>query len=211
MDIKTAPLGHQFPQAELRQQCRAIYGGVAFPGKNPGSAVVLAMDKEKHGDSHDIHLLDEIESFDIRELLRQCRALDYRYEPKLWIGDRSNDAAYHFIRELNAERKVRRFGLYQTPILQMEQLYPYILAQIRGLLDPKKRQLFLKDSKVANYLSGIEPEQVVDMQLGEYPAIEALAFSALEMRNRERDYPEFDEQADMTMAESYGMSTDMGS
>jgi hypothetical protein len=92
----------------------------------------------------------------------------------------------------------------------MEHLYPYILAQIRGLLDPDHRQLFLKDSKVANYLSGIEPGEVVNLQLGEYPAIEALAMAVLEMRNRERDYPEFDEKADMAMAESYGMPTDIG-
>ena len=214
MDIRTAPLGQQFPEAELKLHFRAIYGGVAFPGKNPGCAVLIAMDKEKHGDSYDICLLDEIECFDIRELIRLCDALDQRYEPKLWIGDRCNDAAYHFIRELNEERRkserVRLFDLYQTPILQMEHLYPYVLAQIRRLLDPDHRQLFLKDSKVVNYLSGIEPGQIGDLQVGDYPAIEALALAVLEMRNRERDYPEYDERADMAMAESYGMPTAVG-
>jgi hypothetical protein len=211
----TAPLGHPFSQRELEIKCKGVYGGVAFPGKNPGFAVVIAMDKEKRGDNYGIYLLDETECFDIRELIRLCDVLDQKYEPKLWIGDRSNDAGYHFIRELNAERQksekqARRFNLYQTPILHMENLYPYILGHIRSLLDPDNRQLFLKDSKIVNYLSAIETGKVVELQLGEYPAIEAIAITVLEMRNRERDYPEYDERANMAMAESYGMPTTAG-
>ncbi len=122
------------------------------------------------------------------------------------MGDQKNDAAYPFIRELSKERhnnKARRFHLYRTPLLDKEHLYPYILAEIKGLINPEKRHLFLKDSKVANYLSGIEPGEVVDLQLGDFPAIEALAFAVLEMRRREKDFPEFDEEADMAMANSY--------
>ena len=63
--------------------------------------------------------------------------------------------------------------------------------------------MFLKDSKAANYLSRIEPGEVVDLQLGDYPAIEALAFAVIEMRQREKDYREFDEEEDMRLAESY--------
>ena len=40
----------------------------------------------------------------------------------MWIGDRRNDAAYHFIRERNAERQAskkqtRLFSLYRTPLI----------------------------------------------------------------------------------------------
>ena len=206
--MKITPLGHEFTQAELKKQCRAIYGGVSFPGRNPGFAVVIAMDKEKHRDSYDIYLLDETESFDIRELVEKCDVLDQRYEPKIWMGDQNNDGAYPFIRELNAERyekQARRYNFHRTPLLDKDHLYPYILAEVKGLLDPEKRQLFLKESKVANYLSGIEPGEVVDLRLGDFPAVEALAFAVIEMNNREKDYPEFDQEADMRRAESYAM------
>jgi len=208
MNIKTTPLGQEFTQAELKQQCRVIYGGVSFPGRREGFAVVIAMDKEKHRDSHDIYLLDESESFDIRELVEKCDVLDQRYEPKIWMGEFYNDAAYPYICKLSAERhgkKVRRFNFYRTPLLDKDHLYSYILAEVKGLLDPEKRQLFLKESKVANYLSGIEPGEVVDLRLGDFPAVEALAFAVIEMRKRERDYPDYDPQADMRLAESYAM------
>ena len=40
-----------------------------------------------------------------------------------------------------------------------------------------------------------------------YPAIEALAFAVLEMRKRERDFPEFDQEADMALVNSYSWQT----
>ena len=228
MDIKTAKLGHPLSRAELAEQCKRIYGGVAWPGKNPGFAVVIAMGREKHFDKHDIYLLDEFESFDTRELVRQCGALDFKYRPDRWVGDTRNDAADRFIRELNAElatpddlqtlsvldfgRRVtdfsqrRRFSLASTAMLDMEQLYPYVLPQIKGLLDPDRRQLFLKGSKVADYLSGIEPGQIAELQLGDYPAVEALAFAVIEMRATDYDYV-YDERADRALAESYAVKS----
>ena len=45
--------------------------------------------------------------------------------------------------------------------------------------------------------------EVADLQLGDFPAIEALAFAVIEMRKREKDFPAFDEEADMAIAKSY--------
>jgi hypothetical protein len=42
--------------------------------------------------------------------------------------------------------------------------------------------LFLKDSKTKNYFGEIEPSEVVTPELGDYPAIEALAFAVIELR-----------------------------
>ncbi len=51
--------------------------------------------------------------------------------------------------------------------------------------------MFLKDSKTKNYLGEIEPSEVVSLELGDYPAIEALAFAVIEMRKygRQIDMP----------------------
>jgi len=186
-DVKEAELGQTFEIKELKNCCKAVYGGVSFPGRRPGFAVVVAMNHARHFESHDVVLLDEVESFDIRELVRQCVVLDFKYAPNEWIGDWKNDAASPFIQEMNDERTKghqREFSLISTPLLEMEQLYPYILAEIKRLLtDPK--QLYLKESKVANYLSGIEPGEVVDLQQGDFPAVEALAFGVLEIRQHE--------------------------
>ncbi len=198
-DFKTMALNEPLTDVDRLNECRVIYGGVGWPGKGAGFAVVAAMGWEKHFDSHDIWLLAEYESFDTRELVRQCGALDARYKPALWIGDNRNAAADRFINEMaselqnsirverfRAERQgpsQRSFYINPTMMLEMNQLYAYVLPHLKRLLDPERRTLFLKDSKTVNYLGAIEENEVSDLTLGEYPAIEALGFAVIEMRN----------------------------
>lgn len=66
-------------------------------------------------------------------------------------------------------------------MFDMEQLYPYILAEIRRLLASDHRQLFLKDSKVRGYLSEIGGSEIAELERGSFPAIEALAFPVITM------------------------------
>ena len=185
-DLKTSELGQAFGRGELANCCKWLYGGVSWPGKRPGFAVVVAMSPVMRYDSHDICLLEETESFHMRDIVRQCGALDFKYSPEKWIGDYKNDASEYFVREMNNERDKhrRKLRLTPTPMLDMENLYPYILDEIRRLLNKGCRQLFLKDSKILNYLReiGIEEGEIAPLELGDYPAIESIAFAAIEMR-----------------------------
>lgn len=206
--MKIAELGHTFSYRELRNQCSAVWGGVSWPGKRPGFAVVVGMDHKLHLDSRDVFLLEEFESFDIRQLVRQCGVLDLKYyishhrsysfeSPDRWIGDYKHDAASRFIQERNEELQRghgrddpspgRRFNLNSTSMFEMEKgLYSFILAQIKELTHPERRRLFLKDSKVANYLGEIEESEIAELEQGSYPAIEALAFATIEMLDHDR-------------------------
>lgn len=185
-ELKKAKLGQSL--GLLRDCCSAVYGGVAWPGKGPGRdsrpgcAVVVARSRLKHFDSYDVCLLDEYESVHMRDLVRQCGALDFKYEPMRWIGDSQNDAADYFIRKMNDEqqRQGRRFSLAPTPLLDLDHLYETILEELRRLRNPKCRQLELKDSKILNYLR-IQEGEATSLELGDYPAIEALAFAVLEV------------------------------
>jgi len=188
---------------------------VSWPGKRAGFVVVVVMVKEEHLDNHDIYLLDEYESWDVRELVRKCGTFDYIYHrPRVWIGDRTNNAADYSIREMNIENTLpakksqeqrRMFSLSTTPLLEMNYLYQYILAQLQNLLKEDTRQLFLKDSTIKNYIRDVEASnsEVAKYELGEYPAIEALAFSVIEMRRfgQLRDSDSYVD--DMTVANSY--------
>lgn len=214
-DIKTTPLNYAHTDLELSNQCKVIYGGVAWPGKQPGFAVIVAMVYEQHLDSHDIYLLEEYESFDTRELVRQCGAMDTRYKPAMRIGDNRNNAADRLINEMADELKSptksmvtrRSFYVCPTTMTEMNQLYAYMLPKLKRLLEPERRVLFLKDSKVLTYLIAIEESEIADLQFGAYPAIEALAFAVIEMRSH---HPatrpdEEDSGGDSTnLAESYG-------
>jgi hypothetical protein len=214
-DVKTSSLNYPHTDVDLLNGCKVIYGGVAWPGKQPGFAVIVAMLYEKHFDSYDIYLLEEFESFDTRELVRQCGAMDARYKPAMWIGDNRNDAADRFINEMASELQThtmpaaarRSFCVSPTLMTEMNQLYAYMLPHLKRLLDPERRVLFLKDSKALSYLASIEENEVADLEFGAYPAIEALAFAVIEMRNH---YPATrpDEGGgygdDSTLADSYG-------
>ena len=195
VDIKDAEIGYVYSEEELNQ-FKMICGGVSWPGERPGFAVVTAMDKLEHFDSH-IYLIDEFESFDIRELIRKCVGLDCIYRPKRWIGDVKKGGVERLIREMSKEAKLpidtigtrKLLSIYSTPILEINQPYQYMLTKIKELLDPdpERRQLFLKDSKILNYLSAIEPNNIYKLEFGDYPAIEALAFAVIESKSRIRD------------------------
>ena len=96
----------------------------------------------------------------MRELVRQCGVLDFKYAPAMWIGDRKNGSAKRFIHEMNEDLKLpdsshkhrRRFSLTSTSLLDMER----------------------------PYLREIEEGAEVELELGEFPSVEALAFAALE-------------------------------
>ena len=121
-DVKNASLGEPFDVRDLRRCCKEVFGGVSWPGKRPGFAVVLAMDRTRHLDSYDVCLLDEYESFSTRELVRQCSALDSKYRPDRWIGDCKNGAASRFIQDMHDENlegnrsRKRQFSLEWTTL-----------------------------------------------------------------------------------------------
>lgn len=92
---------------------------------------------------------------------------------------------------MNEVRNKQRQGAFNPvepfELLEMKPLYPYILSEIKRLLKQDRRRLFLPgDSKIPAYLSGIEADEIPDLQLGDYPAIEALAFAVIEMLWDER-------------------------
>ncbi|MHC4297022.1 MAG: hypothetical protein ACYS7Y_06955 [Planctomycetota bacterium] len=190
-DFRVTELGQTLPQSTLQFQCKSVFGGVAFPDKRPGFAVVVAMANEKRGDNRDFALLDEFESMSMREIVRQCGVLDMKYTPAMWIGDDKNDGADRFIDEMNEDLKSadgykehRHFSLTSTSLLDMEQPYPYFLDTFKELLNTERRQLFLKGSRVVSYLAEVETGDVAELTWGTYPAIEALAFAVIEMRDR---------------------------
>ena len=185
MDIQTAELTDKPETQDLEARYKRIYGAVAFTGKRPGFAVVVGMIHEEHFESHDIYLIDEFESKDLRELIRQCGVLDYKYKPEAWIGNRLNDAADRFIKEMNKDFKSSRrsFELSLTPILNIKNPYEFICPQLKHLLNEKRKQLFLGESKLIGELSVIDPFQIAELEFGDHPDIEALAFAVIELRN----------------------------
>jgi len=186
-DVREAPFGTYFHRSALKSCCRVVYGAVAWPHRNPGYAVVLAVSRSLGTieDYWQMVLLVETESFDTRELVRACGKLNTEWEPDIWVGDVNNGSAEGFIDEMNQESKLQ-FNLGTAYLLNMDgkgkrmsPMYPRLLGMIKSLIKAKQRQLFLKDRKVVNYLP-VRPDEIVEIE-GTVPAIEALGLAVDEV------------------------------
>lgn len=176
-DVKNAKLGGPFERRALKNCCKAVYGGVSWPDKRPGFAVVVAMNHAFAPEIYEICLLEEFESFDMRELIRQCGLLHSKYEPYRWFGDTRNDSAEEFMFEM---RDDSGFRLSETDLTEKEPFYDYVLGKLKELRDEEHRRLFLKNSKVRNYMAEIEQGQVAELKRGDFPPLEALIYAAVE-------------------------------
>ena len=187
-EVKNSELGQTFLRKDLLSCTKATYAAVAWPGKRQGFAVVIGVDPHRHFNGYDIYLLAEFESPSVRDLVRQCGVFNYGYSPDKFIGDWKNDAADKFIRELNDEQghNGQRLKITITPMLEMEHFYPFALNEIRRLLDKDRRMLFLKTSKIINYLSDIEEDDIASLDFGEFPAIEALTFAVVSLLDSQK-------------------------
>ena len=181
-ELKKAELGQTFDSKELKECCTGIYGGLSWPAKRPGFAVVVAMNSVRtfSWERDEVCLLDEAESADMWELIQRCSGLDLKYDPSAWIGDIENSAADRIMREMSSDSKLRTFSLTPASIVSVDRPYQYMLQSLRRMLREDKRTLFLKDSKSLQYLREIEEGAEVELELGEFPSVEALAFAALE-------------------------------
>jgi len=191
MDIKTADLGDTISHLELINQCKAIWGGVSWPGKRPGYAVVIGMGQEPHFDSYDTYdtyVMDEFECDRLPTLIRQCGVLDKKWCPDCWIGPPENDAADLLIQETKDRFSEGSFSLTPTILTEMDSLYPYIVGKLDELTHPERKRLWLKGAQAGSYLSSLDEaeESIAELGLGDYPALEALAFVVIELRDHIR-------------------------
>lgn len=167
---------------------RKIYGALAVPGKGKGFAVIVGREK---ADVERVVLLDEIEAGDIRQLVRECGALDYFYKPEYWFGDTDNPTLMDFVREANKDNEFpgdRPFKVRRSRLLDKKQgLFSYVLPALRNLIS--RGLLILKDGMTKTYLSQPQEADIPTIELGSYPSIEALGFGVIEIdqdRNRRR-------------------------
>ena len=182
--IRELPINATYDHLMPTPDRRYIYGGVAWPGKRAGFAVIVLMDDKPHFDSHDVCVLAEFESFSTRDLVRQIGVLDSTYMPDRWIGDNRNDAADKFVRELqndgDRDRRMSKLMFVYTSMLEMDYFYRYALDEIHRLTQTKRKMLYLKESVIEIYMHDfIDEEMITELKYGDYPAIEALAYAVI--------------------------------
>lgn len=196
-EAKDRPLGYPWRTSELTECFEAVRGGVAFPGKNPGFAVVAGLRRIWSDNIHEVYLLDEVECDDMGELLRQCAGLGYKYQTDRrqegfeWAGDATNTAASQISWQIAGENQQRRRPgepvIVASRIVDMgPAAYPYMVSEIRRYATAAHKELYLNESKAELYLQQIQASDMAGLQLGAYPAIEAVGFVVSDLREHAR-------------------------
>ncbi len=201
--IKDYKIGRVWSRDELQQCFVAVLGGVALPDKQPGFAVVAGLRPvRERGENYRIHILAEFESYDSRELLRRCAGFSESYnirsrenESFQWVGDGKNTALQAIVNEIHEDRRSSRSGsadesrdrllIVNTAILLDATAYQFMVPTLKSYRDPKREQVTLHGSTLEERLHQIgEAEDLTELRLGAYPAIEALAFVVQELRHK---------------------------
>ena len=183
---------------------KRIFGGVAMPGvSSAGFAVVIGETYEiGYQGKRKYIFLDEVEEWDVKELVERVSWLDFRYNPKMWLGDSRDVALDKFVRELNKEltlfdaKKGRRQLKVTLPCLllgkKVDRPFIVIAPVLNQLLGGRERnsdrqRLFLKEgSKLMTYVKAPLPGDAASMTFEDFPAISALAFCVTEFERQPR-------------------------
>lgn len=166
---------------------KRIFAGLAWPGKRPGFCCVLG-EREPHPGVYHFHLLAEDEDEDMLGLVRKAADYDFYYTVDRWLSDTENQAGWEFIWQLNESFRTkealiegrRNLNLYAAPLLSSSSMFQYLFSAIKKHGE-KKRLHLGKNSKLFSYLAQVQGDQIGNIRLGNWPAIEALGWPLIEL------------------------------
>jgi hypothetical protein len=194
-ELKNQPIAAKLADAD-KSQFADIAGGVSYPGNRPGFAVIAGLRTIDRGEHCEIYVLDEFESVAMRKLLSWCHATGPRYnidpdpdQSFRWAGDYQHAAAGRIVGEINDENRSQprrdNLSICGSSLLDSgDKFYAYIPSIIKGRREQSPQSLFTRGSMVENYLSSIQSDDPANLRLGDYPAMEALAFVDTHLRQQ---------------------------
>lgn len=172
-----------------RQQYSRIMGGLAWPGKRSGFALIMGEQFKEHPaySTPVYRILREMEADNIPSLLDQVADAHSYFKAETWLGDTEYEAGRKLLRELNEDLEKNRLpgiGFTKAPFVSSPTGFVYLYSTIKKVLDAGHKRLFLSDAKrLTSYLLEPRSDQIEEIQKGEYPAIEALGYVIAYMEN----------------------------
>jgi len=184
LTLAERPIGEDLTPRMQKRLYRTVVAAVSYPAKQPGYAIVLGFGRDLVHEPWKAYVLDECHSEDTYELIRACCTFDYKWSPIQWYGmadDSADQITWEVTRKYaEANKNWRGLSICPTMLAEYKQPYKYLLQRVKDMVNPKKRRLFLKNAVCKNYLMGIAPMEIPAMKYGDVPAIEAMAWAAIE-------------------------------
>lgn len=168
-------------EKETGRKFRRIYGGMQWPGANPGAVVVLAEDLEMDEalDERKIWILAEYENRNLSEIMTRCKDLEGLMQVENFYGDTTNRPMMTLMR--SSETKI---SLSKAPWVDEPAAHVAYLSLIREKTSATKKVLnFEKKSSLPAILSSLNSIPTDNSFKSDYPKIAALGY-ALSALNR---------------------------
>lgn len=212
-ELRTLPLDYQWTREALRDHFAVVAGGVSYPGRRPGHAIVAGLCEPRDRADFEAHVLAETESRDLGDLLRACRALGGQYrragmlrqETFRWLGDGKHVGANEILWRLNKEagNAGDHLSIETTTLIDGPQPYLTMFATLSEYVKPDRKRLYLHNCKAALAMTEVPADEVADARIGDYPAVEALAFVADGLRTWLEQRPD-ERQGDVNPYRNWG-------
>ena len=177
-DIRVQPMKTR-PEDVDKTQFADVAGGVSYPGKRPGFAIIAGLRTIDRGEHCEVYVLDEFESMDLRKLLHWCHATGSRYnidpDPDRsfrWAGDYKHATGGRIVGEINDENRSQprrdTLSICGSSLLDSGvSFYAYIPPILRERREQAHPSLFTRGSTVENHLNSIQSDHPADRRLGE--------------------------------------------
>ena len=158
---------------------RRLVGGMAWPGKRPGAAVVLG--EEAHQapelDARRVRLLWEGEYGDLTRMFQAVLLTRSTWEAHRWYGDPTEMGMMALWRDLN---KGLDRSLY--PALATQTQWPasfsFYMHLIVKSLHPTRQILDIHTSSaLKGYMEAVQASELTTLGLDDFPALSALGFA----------------------------------
>lgn len=198
-----------FLDKETGDRYSRLVGGLAWPGIQPGFAVVIAEDLKEDETLKKRHLrvLTEYESHNPSGLIRRAKEYQTAYSVGQFFGDTQNEAMMN-IMQRNGGVSIY---LQTAPFLDDDQAFSGYLLMIRELTLPTKKLLhFGQKSCLPALLSALDPKEIsstAKTAFQKFPAITALGFAIAGLQTNVYDPFEsiLIEQLNNELAERHGV------
>lgn len=159
---------------------RRIIGGVEWPGKRPGFAVVVGEDfeEDKSLDVHHLWVLKEHETESTKKLIEKCMEFKYNNGANKWYGDISNEIEMAFVEKANKNINYRdHLYIEEAPFSDEPEAFAFCVRIIKKCVDTQGKYLHFNKSEIPAYLREIQSEAKDSLKVGDYPAISALGYA----------------------------------
>lgn len=155
-----------------------IWGGVVWPGKNPGFAVVVA-EEVSMDPAPKLFTLAEVEEEIMEKLIIRCIEMTSEFQVSDWHGRISDKESMFYLSDFNSkaiDHHRKTFDVMDAPYSKSGLIQYHINILLEKLKPNNTKLFFHKESRLDSFLQDLPASKISTAKDIDYPAIAALGY-----------------------------------